>query len=256
MLAVQVQYWTMQENKRHNLVAEAQNRRNLEIQQYNADTNRMNATENIRHNKAVETETNRHNVVSENQGWAVITETNRHNLVMESQGWANIDVATRNAASNELNAQTNRMNAQTNRLNYGVNAMNANTRLLEYSLDSWFKAEDIRVRDKNLEISKFKAVTDYNVNSTNASTNRMNAETNAQNADTNARNADTNEWNAAVNQQKADQQNAYNQGYLNIMEEGNAIKKDANQVEREKNTVNMFNGIWRNLNESIAVQKK
>lgn len=244
MLAVQVQYWTMRENKRHNLVAEAQNKRNLEIMQYNADTNRMNATENIRHNQAVEHETNRHNIVSENQGWAVISETNRHNLVMESQGWANIDVATRNAASNELNAQTNR-------LNYGVNVMNANTRLLEYNLDSWFKTEDIRVRDENLSISRFQSLNDYrstSVNQSNASTNRMNAETNAQNAD-------TNQWNAAINQQKADQQYEYNQGYLNVLEEGNEIKKDANQVEREKNTVNIFNGAWRNMNDTLKLGK-
>lgn len=46
--------------------------------------------ETIRHNQKVESETGRHNVVTEDQGWSSIQETKRHNLVNEALGYGNL----------------------------------------------------------------------------------------------------------------------------------------------------------------------
>lgn len=52
--------------------------------------------ETIRHNQAVERETGRHNVVTEDQGWSGLQETKRHNLVNEDIGYQNITLGYAN----------------------------------------------------------------------------------------------------------------------------------------------------------------
>lgn len=77
MLATQVQYWDLQERKRHNVATEAQARNEL--------------AESRRHNQEVEStnwfsvkESQRHNIASENLGFATLAESARHNRSTES----------------------------------------------------------------------------------------------------------------------------------------------------------------------------
>lgn len=88
----QIEYWNLQENKRHNLASEGEtNRHNVSTE---SETYRHNVqseateigklNESVRHNMATEYETNRHNVSSENLGFAQLAETRRHNTATES----------------------------------------------------------------------------------------------------------------------------------------------------------------------------
>lgn len=82
----QIDYWTLQEEKRHNVVGE---------------------NENIRHNVVTENETKRHNVAGENFNIMNLQETARHNLVTENEttrhnlatediGYGNLELGYRN----------------------------------------------------------------------------------------------------------------------------------------------------------------
>lgn len=90
----QIEYWNMKESIRHNKATEQETNRH-NVQSETVDLGNLN--ENIRHNKSVETETrrhnkvgetesNRHNLETERQGRDVIAETGRHNLETERQG--------------------------------------------------------------------------------------------------------------------------------------------------------------------------
>lgn len=96
MLPTQVQYWSMKENQRHNLVSEQLERTSI--------------NEGIRHNKMSESltlksiqETTRHNKVSESQNQQSINEVIRHNRKTESQtDWYNSEVKRHNLASESI----------------------------------------------------------------------------------------------------------------------------------------------------------
>lgn len=64
MTSNQINYWNLQESKRHNVTTE---------------------NETNRHNLVTEVETNRHNVATENIDLSKLGETKRHNLVTEGQ---------------------------------------------------------------------------------------------------------------------------------------------------------------------------
>lgn len=107
----QIDYWSLQENKRHNLEQEALGRGTLdESKRHNLQTEGQavnelterhrhnlvgesvdigNLQESQRHNRSVEQETNRHNVTVENEthrsNVANETETNRHNVATEHE---------------------------------------------------------------------------------------------------------------------------------------------------------------------------
>lgn len=88
MLAVQVQYLNLLENKRHNLVSEEQNYRTID-------------------------ENKRHNLVTETQSGQSINETKRHNLEQERAAHKQAQASLGGAYASQLSAQANLMNAQT-----------------------------------------------------------------------------------------------------------------------------------------------
>jgi len=98
MLPMQVQYWNLQEAKRHNLVSERQ------TDDYNREVKR--------HNVVGEQETHRHNVAGEQLGWANLAETTRHNKASESIGWSTLQETSRHNMSQESIARESNAIAQ------------------------------------------------------------------------------------------------------------------------------------------------
>ncbi len=101
MLPAQVSYWTLQENKRHNLATER-------ATEYDNITKRRAQEETARHNLAFERETSRHNVQSEYLegqhialGWSQLSETKRSNIAREAEtGRSNVAKETETNRSN------------------------------------------------------------------------------------------------------------------------------------------------------------
>lgn len=94
MLAVQVQYWTLQENKRHNKVVEDQGQQTI--------------------NESV-----RHNVQSENIGWGQLGELTRHNKVSEALMHEQNRIASQNAVTNWMSmVNTGKLQKSQSALNY------------------------------------------------------------------------------------------------------------------------------------------
>lgn len=67
--------------------------------------------ETVRHNEAMEAETNRHNLVGEAQGW---DDVNSRRVQANASMWQ-AESASRNATASLMNANTNLYNAETNR---------------------------------------------------------------------------------------------------------------------------------------------
>lgn len=118
MLATQVEYWKLQESKRHNFATENLQGESNAIQREQVNVNWYTAKENQRHNKEQEAigwtnanENIRHNQATESLGWAEFGETSRHNRQMEGIGW-------KNAYANVEQAQAATRNAMTNWGNY------------------------------------------------------------------------------------------------------------------------------------------
>lgn len=92
----QINYWNLQESKRHNVVTETEtNRHNVATE--NIDLGRLQET--TRHNLATEGETNRHNVRTEGQTdvnlglqQGTLSEVQRHNLASEQLGYGNLNL--------------------------------------------------------------------------------------------------------------------------------------------------------------------
>lgn len=109
MLQTQVNYWTLMENRRHNLASEGENQRhNVRTEDLGFDT----LVETRRHNVVSEDlgfrtldETRRHNVQTESIGWGNLAETTRHNKATEDIGWADIGIKRQNAETNAFSAQ-------------------------------------------------------------------------------------------------------------------------------------------------------
>ena len=143
MLATQVQYWTIQENKRHNIAMEnLGNQQNTELIRHNLkterqqdvnlqqerqriDISRRSVNESIRHNKAAESITQ----------WANY-ESRRHNMANEAVARTNALATLQQAQAAKLNAQTNQLNAYTNQRNATANIMNAKTNRLNSQTQS------------------------------------------------------------------------------------------------------------------------
>lgn len=82
--------------------------------------------EEVRHNKATESETARHNIVGESQNYQSLSETQRHNKATEDVQWGQLGVSQSVAAESirhntAMEAETNRSNVaketETNRAN-------------------------------------------------------------------------------------------------------------------------------------------
>jgi len=125
MLAVQVQYLNYLEDKRHNEVVESQGKESLNIQRFSADTQRMAANEQARHNQQSELlgfqtleETSRHNLAYESETYrhnvATEDETRRHNLQSEYIGRQQVAAAQLQAQSSAQQAQAAMQNAAAN----------------------------------------------------------------------------------------------------------------------------------------------
>nr|AVX53438.1 putative ORF1 [Marmot picobirnavirus] len=86
MTANQINYWTLQENKRHNIVGER---------------------ENTRHNMVTEGETQRHNIVTENVSISNLYESQRHNMATEELGRSQLAETQRHAKVTEAQTDKN-----------------------------------------------------------------------------------------------------------------------------------------------------
>lgn len=124
MLSVQVDYWKLQEDKRHNMAMEQWNNANL------SETERHNrASEN--YNYDVLSENKRHNLATEQYYTANLDEMKRHNISEEGIKWYTAETSRRELPFKQMQAEaardsssaklqdssTNYFNATTNRLN-------------------------------------------------------------------------------------------------------------------------------------------
>lgn len=173
MLATQVQYWTLQENKRHNIMSEQLgSQQNTEMIRHNLKAERQQDTslqqeaqrisisrdtlkENIRHNKANESITK----------W-LNSETQRHNLATEAVGRTNALASLQQAQAARKNAEINQQNAYTMQRNASINMLNAQTNRLNSQTQS-----------KLADIADYNAYTQRLVG--NANVNLMNTNANA-----------------------------------------------------------------------------
>nr|AVX53494.1 putative ORF1 [Marmot picobirnavirus] len=82
MTDLQIKYWDLQENRRHNTVTEGEtNRHNVATEDLGIKT----LDESRRHNIVTEGETRRHNVAGETLGVHTLQESIRHNRVTEAE---------------------------------------------------------------------------------------------------------------------------------------------------------------------------
>lgn len=152
MLAVQVQYWDLQERKRHNVVTERQGDRNLNILE------------------AGQKETARHNLVSEELGWANLDETKRHNIVVEGISRDTYYVNAMNADTNRFNAETNRMNAATNAAMVPIAQQNADTNRLNVENTQWYNTHVIPIQQQQADTQEMKVRNDFALGVVNTGT--------------------------------------------------------------------------------------
>lgn len=168
MLAVQVQYWDLQERKRHNVVSEKQNARNLQIAEGELEVHRGQLAESVRSHQA-----------QEQIGWANLEENKRHNVSVEYTNLMNADTNRMNAETNRMyvpiqwfNAETSRMSAESqvayNSQMADINQQNADTRYKEYVTTASNKATELAIQSESLENQKLNT----GANWYNAMTNR------------------------------------------------------------------------------------
>lgn len=166
MTGNQIEYWKLQEGKRHNIVTEKESERHNvageketyrhnfategETNRHNRQTEQVdlgNLQESVRHNKTTEQESNRHNLETERQGRDVISETNRHNLETERQG-------------RDVIAETGRHNRVTEGIDIG--RLNESVRH--------------NVASENIDLSKLQETARHNAASERVDTGRLNVE--------------------------------------------------------------------------------
>lgn len=158
MLPMQVSYWTMKENQRHNKVSEAQAERTLqetersnkakegETSRHNlaseAETYRSNKTrelETARSNLAVETETKRRNLAVEQISRDTLAETTRHNVATENFNVISLQETRRHNTATE--AISSSQVAELSRHNRASEEQAATTAYNNYVVDTWKLAE-------------------------------------------------------------------------------------------------------------------
>lgn len=144
MTANQINYWNLQETRRHNTSTEGESVRSnkakeaidLSKAQETARSNRANEVETNRSNTAKETETRRHNIQDEGIKMMDLRETNRHNINTEKTNSYNAqtsrELADETRRSNlAREKETNRSNlvneaerSRSNRANEDINSRN------------------------------------------------------------------------------------------------------------------------------------
>lgn len=223
MLAVQVQYWDLQERKRHNKVAERQNDRSLNLQESNLE------------------ETRRHNVATETLGFSTLEETRRHNVATEQIQEQSNSISMYRAESDRMNALTNMRNAATNAAMIPIQWYNAESTRMNVENSQWYNEQRVDLeRDRN-NISRFQSVT-------GAAVGYANTDIGSQNAQTNYTNAQTQQERNRIQEEMNKSTIQYN--YDKMDWDANQKQKDRN-LERAKLYFNTLINGWRNLNESL-----
>lgn len=143
MTTTQIQYWNLQESKRHSKETEAQGRHSLSIQEGQLQLGRDSLTETNRHNLATEgiqrntlSETIRHNKKGESISSKQLKETKRHNKAEEKIGSTNAKANTKNAATNAKNAESNAKQAAAALQNAETNAKHVQYEFEKLSVDT------------------------------------------------------------------------------------------------------------------------
>jgi hypothetical protein len=121
----QIQYWSIQEQKRHNIASEEQNWYSIkEAQRHNIVSEDL-GFKNL-------AETSRHNVVSESLGFANLAETSRHNRATEWTANQQVRLGFANLAETQRHNRFNEeLGAVTEYNTRNINLYNAQTRRLE-----------------------------------------------------------------------------------------------------------------------------
>jgi hypothetical protein len=141
MLQTQVAWWTLQENKRHNVVSESQNKQDLlrkERELRNTINYNMKQVEYwqnqlaelTRHNKVTESLSAGELKTKQDQARASLQNA-QASLGQARAALANVGVNAMNAATNAKNAATNAYNARVGKYNAKVGAYNARTKRYE-----------------------------------------------------------------------------------------------------------------------------
>lgn len=89
----QIQYWNLQEAKRHNFAGEEETSRHNKVTE-SVDIGQL--AETSRHNRVTENETSRHNQATEGIDVAKLHETSRHNMEAEAQGRVDLNISRGN----------------------------------------------------------------------------------------------------------------------------------------------------------------
>lgn len=154
MLNTQVEYWKLQESKRHNVATEQLSRDQLGFSyaQLAEDTRHHQADE--RQNYYSYLETSRHNKASEDiayrnidLGYANLSELSTHNRAMEDIGRTQARASLISASASVMQAKAAQTTAAANLQNAQTNAQNAQTRIDELSIERE-KAEHINALNK------------------------------------------------------------------------------------------------------------
>lgn len=136
MLATQVEYWKYKEGARHNLAAEQLQRESNSIAAEQVRVNWFTAQENHRHNVQNEAigwtnanENIRHNMVTESISRGTLDETIRHNRQMENIGYQNAyaNVSQANAAQRRASIDFGRLTLEQQMQPYKVANVQAQT---------------------------------------------------------------------------------------------------------------------------------
>lgn len=213
----QISYWNYVESNRHNLTTEGLTGESNDI-----------AAQRNRNDYEIGTTKNR-------QDYAI--------------GLLNVDVAQRNASTNERNSVINQQNANT------ANEQMRNS----YALGT--AANDISRINAQANVSNAQANwSNVSVNRTNANSNRMNAYSNQDNATTNRINSETqqtavaNDYALGTTRNTISQYTATNQNAN--AEVANRISQQQANTQSRKVTNDMTLGTWNNINNSVATGGK
>lgn len=130
----QIQYWSLQETKRHNQAGES---------------------ENIRHNVAAETETGRHNLATEQVDISKLNETVRHNQATEQFNISSLQETKRHNVETERTAnRSNEIRAEANAISKAYNQALTALKSAELNLNERRELQRIQesVRDFNEQV--------------------------------------------------------------------------------------------------------
>lgn len=162
MLQSQVNYWNLQETKRHNQVMEDIERRRTEFQGLTANASVMQA------------ETGRMLVPIEAEKAHASTtqaEAAKENVLVN---WQNAYTNARNARTNEINASTNAYNAETNRINASTAIFNAETNRMMTESNMSLNASTEKLNESKISLNTSQEKVNSSVINLNKSTQDLN----------------------------------------------------------------------------------